>query len=185
MMRLLVLTMTVLVSVSEAGRAARMSSIWDVILGTDSHTGEKHEALASNVVQTHQSTAKALRQKNQKPETESETSSSKSQRFKPPTVASNGGKRKMLINLMDVYHCPTTGVFPIDGDCERFLMCRGSGKTDKIKGKVYRCPKGYLFSGFGARCQPEASVACHRNNPLSRLLERHVGHHRAKFFLMP
>jgi len=158
MMRLLVLTMTVLVSVSEAGRAARMSSIWDVILGTDSHTGEKHEALASNVVKTHQSTAKgsfhfetedrdnklvpALRQKNQKPETESETSSSKSQRFKPPTVASNGGKRKMLINLMDVYHCPTTGVFPIDGDCERFLMCRGSGKTDKIKGKVYRCPKG-------------------------------------------
>ena len=131
----------------------------------------------------------------------------------------------MLINLMDVYHCPTTGgartwsqhhnsyfkyripgVFPIDGDCERFLMCRSNEKTEKIKGKVYRCPKGdylparrgedhmlrflskiagYLFSGFGARCQPEASVACHRNNPLSRLLERRLTHNRAKFFLMP
>ena len=34
------------------------------------------------------------------------------------------------------------GVFPIDGDCERFLMCRSNEKTEKIKGKVYRCPKG-------------------------------------------
>ena len=84
-------------------------------------------------------------------------------------------------------------------------MCRSNEKTDKITGKVYRCPKGdflpgrgedhvlrfsfniagYLFSGFGARCQPEASVACHRNNPLSRLLQRRVSQNRAKFFLMP
>ena len=38
-----------------------------------------------------------------------ENSASTPQRSKPPTVASNEGKRKMLINLMDVYHCPTTG----------------------------------------------------------------------------
>lgn len=171
------LTVTLLVSVTEAGRAARMSSIWDVILGTGT---DKHEALSSNVVNTHQSSAKALRNNDQRSETETEAPET----FKP-TVSSNGGKRKMFINLMDVYHCPTTGVFPIDGDCQRFLLCRGNGETDKIKGKVYRCPKGYLFSGFGARCQPEANVACHRNNPLSRLLQRHVGHQRAKFFLMP
>ena len=35
------------------------------------------------------------------------------------------------------------GVFPIDGDCARFLMCRANDKSNaKIKGKVYRCPKG-------------------------------------------
>ena len=55
-MRLLVLTVTVLVSVTEARRAARVSSIWDVILGTD--TRDKHQALASNVVNTHQAAAK-------------------------------------------------------------------------------------------------------------------------------
>jgi len=178
----LVLTVTVLVSVTEARRAARVSSIWDVILGTD--TRDKHQALASNVVNTHQAAAKALRKKEQM--SDKENSASTPQRSKPPTVASNEGKRKMLINLMDVYHCPTTGVFPIDGDCARFLMCRANDKSNaKIKGKVYRCPKGYLFSGFGARCQPEASVACHRNNPLSRLLQQRGGHQRANFFLMP
>lgn len=40
------------------------------------------------------------------------------------------------------FKCPILGVFPIDGDCERFLMCRSTEKTEKIKGKVYRCPKG-------------------------------------------
>ena len=44
---------------------------------------------------------------------------------------------------MDLYHCPRRGVFPIDGDCERFLMCREDSRNDgRIKGKVYRCPKG-------------------------------------------
>ena len=55
-MRLLVLTVTVLVSVSEARRSARVSSIWDVILGTD--PVEKQQALKTNVVKTHQSSAK-------------------------------------------------------------------------------------------------------------------------------
>jgi len=52
----LVLTVTVLVSVSEAKRSARVSSIWDVILGTD--PVEKQQALKTNVVKTHQSSAK-------------------------------------------------------------------------------------------------------------------------------
>jgi len=177
MMRVLVLAVTVLVTVTECRRAAKMSSIWDVILGGE--TRDKQEALSTNLVTTKQ------RQPEEKANKKQTKNSSKSLIPKAPTVASEGGRRKMLINLMDVYHCPTTGVFPIDGDCERFLMCRSNEKTDKIKGKVYRCPKGYLFSGFGARCQPEASVACHRNNPLSRLLERRLTHNRAKFFLMP
>ena len=56
------------------------------------------------------------------------------------------------------------GVFPIDGDCSRFLLCRQGrqGRTrqarqdrtrqarlfqrrPKIKGKVYRCPEGELL----------------------------------------
>ena len=49
----------------------------------------------------------------------------------------------ILLKLMDLYHCPRRGVFPIDGDCERFLMCREDSRNDgRIKGKVYRCPKG-------------------------------------------
>ena len=55
-MRLLVLTVTLMVSVSEARRSARVSSIWDVILGTDA--GEKQEALKTNVVKTQQSSVK-------------------------------------------------------------------------------------------------------------------------------
>ena len=116
-MRLLVLTVTLMVSVSEARRSARVSSIWDVILGTDA--GEKQEALKTNVVKTQQSSVKgyltqitaklcnkvisALRKNDQ------QMSASKTQRSKLPTVGSTEGRRKMFINLMDVYHCPTTG----------------------------------------------------------------------------
>ena len=113
----MVLTVTLMVSVSEARRSARVSSIWDVILGTDA--GEKQEALKTNVVKTQQSSVKgyltqitatlcnkvfsALRKNDQ------QMSASKTQRSKLPTVGSTEGRRKMFINLMDVYHCPTTG----------------------------------------------------------------------------
>ena len=113
----MVLTVTLMVSVSEARRSARVSSIWDVILGTDA--GEKQEALKTNVGKTQQSSVKgyltqitatlcnkvisALRKNDQ------QMSASKSQRSKVPTVGSTEGRRKMFINLMDVYHCPTTG----------------------------------------------------------------------------
>ena len=70
------------------------------------------------------------------------TTATTTQRPRPTVVTSEDGKRKILLSLMDVYHCPTRGVFPIDGDCERFLMCRRAGEGDRIKGKVYRCPKG-------------------------------------------
>ena len=70
---------------------------------------------------------------------------------------------------------------------ERFTVVLKVISANKIIhcGEICLQITGYLFSGFGARCQPEANVACHRNNPLSRLLQRHAGHQRAKFFLMP
>ena len=52
MMRVLVLALMVLVTLTEARRAAKMSSIWDVILGVD--TKDKHEALSTNLVSTKQ-----------------------------------------------------------------------------------------------------------------------------------
>ena len=52
MMRVLVLALTVLVTLTESRRAAKMSSIWDVILGGD--TKDKHEALSTNLVTTKQ-----------------------------------------------------------------------------------------------------------------------------------
>ena len=52
MMRVLVLALMVLVTLTEARRAAKMSSIWDVILGVD--TKDKHEALSTNLVTTKQ-----------------------------------------------------------------------------------------------------------------------------------
>ena len=50
MMRVLVLAVTVLVTVTECRRAAKMSSIWDVILGAGAEIKEKHEALSTNLV---------------------------------------------------------------------------------------------------------------------------------------
>merc|ERR1712117_169032 len=105
------------------------------------------------------------------------------QRPKPKVVTSEDGKRKILLSLMDVYNCPTRGVFPIDGDCERFLMCRMDKEGNRIKGKVYRCPKGYLFSSSGARCQPETTVACHRSQPLASLMSHAMS--RGDLFLLP
>ena len=36
-------------------------------------------------------------------------------------------------------------MFPIDGDCKRFLLCRKDRRSsEKIRGKVYKCPKGEL-----------------------------------------
>ena len=52
MMRVLVLALTVLLTVTESRRAAKMSSIWDVILGVD--TKAKHDALSTNLVTTKQ-----------------------------------------------------------------------------------------------------------------------------------
>lgn len=75
-------------------------------------------------------------------EVTSTTTTTTTQRPRPTVVTSEDGKRKILLSLMDVYNCPTRGVFPIDGDCERFLMCRRDKEADRIKGKVYRCPKG-------------------------------------------
>ena len=65
-----------------------------------------------------------------------------------PVVTSEDGKRKIVLSLMDVYSCPDRGVFPIDGDCARFLMCRRYKDQDRIKGRVFRCPKGDQDNGI-------------------------------------
>lgn len=127
-------------------------SIWDIILGI-THRDSKLEAIQKNTIDTNapggriKSSFKAT--KYEVPyETTTTTTTSTTTTEKPdkPNVTRESGKRKIIINLMDVYHCPKAGVFPIDGDCERFLMCRKNRGTDgKIKGKVYKCPKGELL----------------------------------------
>ena len=42
---------------------------------------------------------------------------------------------------------------------------------------------GYLFSSSGARCQPEATVACHRSQPLASLMSHAMS--RGDLFLLP
>ena len=169
MMRVLVLAVTVLVTVTESRRAAKMSSIWDVILGGE--TRDKQEALSTNLVTTKQ------RQPEEKgllyisfffslktsPHSKQETNK---ELFKVSDIQStnccfrgrkeknadksdgrlplsyNRSTRPPILNIIFTFKYRILGVFPIDGDCERFLMCRSNEKTDKIKGKVYRCPKG-------------------------------------------
>ena len=175
MMRVLVLAVTVLITMTETRRAAKMSSIWDVILGGDTtDTKDKHEALSTNLVTT----------KQRQPEEKgllgiSLTSllsnfSSQLTANKQRTLQSlRDPKPQLLLPRKEREKCWSTwwtsttvppqvetcsqhnsqfkyrilGVFPIDGDCERFLMCRSNEKTEKIKGKVYRCPKGDYLAG--------------------------------------
>eukprot|EP00090_Calanus_glacialis_P004587 TRINITY_DN13443_c0_g1_i1.p1 TRINITY_DN13443_c0_g1~~TRINITY_DN13443_c0_g1_i1.p1 ORF type:complete len:186 (-),score=28.31 TRINITY_DN13443_c0_g1_i1:92-649(-) len=164
-------------------------SVWDIILGI-THRDSKLEAIQKNTIDTNapggriKSSFKAV--KNEAPyeiTTTTTTSTSTTEKPAKPNVTRESGKRKIIINLMDIYHCPATGVFPIDGDCERFLMCRKArGTNEKIKGKVYKCPKGYLFSNVGARCKHEDDVACHRSSPYSRFRKSQQA---KNFFLMP
>ena len=168
-MRVLVLAVTVLVTVTECRRAAKMSSIWDVILGGE--TRDKQEALSTNLVTTKQ------RQPEEKgllyislffslktsPHSKQETNKElfKVSDTKSTNCCFRGRKEKNadksdgrlplsynrstwppILNIIFTFKYRILGVFPIDGDCERFLMCRSNEKTDKIKGKVYRCPKG-------------------------------------------
>jgi len=174
-------------SVNRGHRAARLGSIWDIILPPKQETSR--EDIQTNKIDTEsqpKSSFKALPLL--KTRTDNSPSStittSTTQKPKVTVVKSEDGKRKILLKLMDLYHCPRRGVFPIDGDCERFLMCREDSRNDgRIKGKVYRCPKGYLFSSSGARCQPEDSVACHRSQPLASLMQRAIS--RGDLLLLP
>merc|ERR1711881_594421 len=167
------------------GRCQR--SVWDIILGINSRDS-KLEAIQKNTIDT---AAPGGRIKGsgyfkeapfEQTSTTSTTTTTSTARPKPK-FTQESGKRKIIINLMDVYHCPSPGVFPIDGDCKRFLMCRADqGSGGKIKGKVYKCPKGYLFSNIGARCKHEDDAACHRSSPLSRFRKSKPRNH---FYLMP
>merc|ERR1719347_1631083 len=80
-------------------------------------------------------------------------------------IDANNVTRTIIINVSDLYHCPHLGYFPFDGDCQRFLACKDvEEENGKIRGKVYRCPKDYIFSSSAARCQSSDSVPCHRSN---------------------
>ena len=137
-------------------RSSRLGSIWDVILPPkksslrardDIHTNKINiegnmKSAARGCIQIYSKTVCVKLISIPEKQLNIEETTTTTQRPRPTVVTSEDGKRKILLSLMDVYHCPTRGVFPIDGDCERFLMCRRSGDSDRIKGKVYRCPKG-------------------------------------------
>jgi len=185
----LLLVISALVPVSSAAdrghRAARLSSIWDVILPPPKQPASSKFStdIQTNRINTEakvKSSFKAPRVKT------SNFVKQKATTHKPrlDLISSDDGRRKIVLSLMDVYHCPTRGVFPIDGDCERFLMCRNASNSEgKANGKIYRCPKGYLFSVTGARCQPEDSVACHRSQPLASLMKH--ARSRGDLLLLP
>jgi len=178
-------------------------SIWDIILGfnrvidsTESRGNNRafDSTVQNRVTETRQKNSFKAAEKIDPVFYAAETTSTSTSTTTTTTTTTarpqtTRGRRKIIVNLMDVYHCPTTGVFPLDGDCERFLMCRqgrqgrkmgGMGGT--IRGKVYKCPPGYLFSNSKARCKPESQVACHRSSPLQDFRKVHA---TTKFFLMP
>jgi len=142
-------------------------TIWDIILNRDS------SQISSNLVQTNPFGKSIAR-------TATTTTTTTTTTTKPPTVSTEApqqyqvmtgesGKRRIIVSLEDLYHCMRPGAQPIDGDCSRFLMCRreANGPTfgsGRLKGRVYRCPKGYLFSNSSARCRKESEVRCHRSS---------------------
>ena len=157
----LLLLLSSLTSVAEArdrgSRSSRLGSIWDVILPPKKSSLRVRDDIQTNKINVEGNMKSAVKgcieiysktvsvkliSIPEKQINTEVTTTTTTQRPRPTVVTSEDGKRKILLSLMDVYHCPTRGVFPIDGDCERFLMCRRSGEGDRIKGKVYRCPKG-------------------------------------------
>jgi len=176
-------------------------SVWDIILGISRDFESSENAVETNVQPALLKTSlKAAHNNGAVFKTSATTTTTATPPSRGPTTTSttmasttSRGKRKIIVNLMDVYHCPKPGAFPIDGDCSRFLLCRQGrqgrqmrqgrlfGKRPPIRGKVYKCPEGYLFSNAKARCKPESKVACHRSNPLHRLRQAYD----KNFFLMP
>lgn len=141
-------------------------TIWDIILNRDS------SQISSNVIQTNPF-GKSIARTSDTTTTTTTTTNSPSfsseapQQYQVMTGAS--GKRRIIVSLEDLYHCVRPGAQPIDGDCSRFLMCRREAEgptfgSGRLKGRVYRCPKGYLFSNSSARCRKESEVRCHRSS---------------------
>jgi len=184
--------------------ASAQRSVWDIILGISRDFESSENAVETNVQPAlFKTSLKAAHSSGVVFKTSEETtttrpSSSGSTTTSTTPSTTSRGKRKIIVNLMDVYHCPKPGAYPIDGDCSRFLLCRQGrqgrqlgnkqmrqgrlfGKRPPIRGKVYKCPEGYLFSNAKARCKPESKVACHRSNPLHRLRQAYD----KNFFLMP
>lgn len=201
------------------GACQAQRSVWDIILGINREFQSENSVETSVKPARLKTSLKAAQNSGVVFRTSETTTTTTPETTAAPatttttTSTSARSRRKIIVNLANVYHCPKSGVFPIDGDCSRFLLCRqgrqgrarqdrqGRARQDrarqdrqgrtrqarlfqrrpKIKGKVYRCPEGYLFSNSKARCKPEAKVACHRSNPLHRLRQATD----KKFFLMP
>lgn len=185
------------------GACQAQRSVWDIILGINREFQSENSVETSVKPARLKTSLKAAQNSGVVFRTSETTTTTTPEPTAAPatttttTSTSARSRRKIIVNLANVYHCPKSGVFPIDGDCSRFLLCRqgrqGRARQDrtrqarlfqrrpKIKGKVYRCPEGYLFSNSKARCKPEAKVACHRSNPLHRLRQATD----KKFFLMP
>jgi len=178
--------------------ASAQRSVWDIILGIGRDFESSENAVETNVQPALLKTSlKAAHSNGAVFKTSAATTTATPPKRGPTTTSrtttTSRGKRKIIVNLMDVYHCPKSGAYPIDGDCSRFLLCRQGrqgrqmregrlfGKRPPIRGKVYKCPEGFLFSNAKARCKPESKVACHRSNPLHRLRQAFD----KNFFLMP
>lgn len=188
------------------GACQAQRSVWDIILGINREFQSENSVETSVKPARLKTSLKAAQNSGVVFRTSETTTTTTPEPTAAPatttttTSTSARSRRKIIVNLANVYHCPKSGVFPIDGDCSRFLLCRQGRqgrarqarqgrarqarlfqRRPKIKGKVYRCPEGYLFSNSKARCKPEAKVACHRSNPLHRLRQATD----KKFFLMP
>lgn len=183
------------------GSSQAQRSVWDIILGINREFQSENSVETSVQPARLKTSLKAAQNSGVVFRTSETTTTTTPEPTAPPatttapTSTSARSRRKIIVNLANVYHCPKSGVFPIDGDCSRFLLCRQGRqgrqargrqarlfqRRPKIKGKVYRCPEGYLFSNSKARCKPESKVACHRSNPLHRLRQATD----KKFFLMP
>merc|ERR550539_1880853 len=124
-------------------------SVWDIILGISRDFESSENAVETNVQPALLKTSLKAHNNGAVFKTSATTTTT------PPltttsrtTSTTSRGKRKIIVNLMDVYHCPKPGAYPIDGDCSRFLLCRQGrqgrqmregrlfGKRPPIRGKV-------------------------------------------------
>ena len=57
--------------------------------------------------------------------------------------------RRRMVSLAAFHECPSPGIHPVKGDCQRFLDCREiDPRSKKPRGKLYRCPKGINWLKF-------------------------------------
>merc|ERR1719167_1990250 len=106
-----------LFSCHSAGSAQR--SVWDVILGVSRDFESSENAVKTNVQPALLKTSLKAAHNNGAVFKTSASTTTATPPNRGPTTASttmgsttSRGKRKIIVNLMDVYHCPKSGAFP-------------------------------------------------------------------------